>query len=158
MTQFKIDSWNSVQLSRLRDFFRDQAKEGDTVIFDRKLAEVNAPVYEGLNDQDCNSWVYRVANQALIGMSDEKIQTLAKTVTLTTAYLHSQYPEDERHGKPPVNEEPAASEWDDDGIELDLEVLERPQTKPAADVQTDQEAAEWAKIVAQHKNKPKIPA
>lgn len=152
MAQFKIDSWNTVQLARLRDFFQHEAKAGDTVIFDRKLAEENALSHEGLNDDDCNSWVYRAANQALSGLDDEKIQTLADTITLTTAYLHTQYPEgSQRDMAPPIDEAPEEDEYLD--LDFEPDVLEREEPKP----DRDEEAEEWARIVARH-TKPKTPA
>lgn len=123
MTQIKIDSVNSVQLARLKNFF-EQAQNGDEVIIDRKLAEENAPSHEGLDDKGCNSWVYHFANQALAGFSDDKILKLLDDVTLTTAYLHAQYPQDYR---PPasmqpvlVPEESFEEEWELDLIEPEV--------------------------------------
>ena len=150
MAQFKIDSWNTVQLSRLRDFFKHEAKAGDTVIFDRKLAEMNAPSREGLDDNDCNSWVYRVANQALEGLDGDKIKALAASVSLTTAYIHARYPEDARRETPPPTNEHPEEEID---LDFELDTLTREEPKP----NHDHEAEEWAKIVARH-TKPKTPA
>ncbi len=146
MAEFKIDSWNAVQLSRLRDFFRSSAKPGDKVIFDRKLAEENVSALEGLDDKDCNSWVYRVANMALEGMTDKDIVAISDTITLTTAYLSKHYPQDVKPAEAPV-----VDLWDDEGDwELDLDLKERVDVKPAAETETE----EWAKVLARYNLKP----
>ncbi len=169
MTQLKIDSWNGVQLARLRDFFENVAKPGDEVIFDRKLAESNGRPTEGLDENNCNDWVYRVANQALVGLLEEKIKDLAKTITLTTAYLHSQYP-DMIRDQPKITEAAPEPETDLDLLEDEAEedwnaVLDRygvkPEATPAAPAAktkpepSDQEQDDWAKtLAAYHTREP----
>lgn len=144
MAQFKIDLWNAAQLSRLSDFFANEAKPGDSVIFDRKLAEMNAPASEGLDDKGCNSWVYRVANQALSGFDDQTVRSLADTITLTTAYLHHSYPEYAMQQQTPSVR---AQDISEDDLELDL--FEDDDVEPVADQKATQEE-EWAQIVRRY--------
>lgn len=152
MAQHKIDSWNTEQLSRLRRFFAEEAKPGDTVIFDRRLAENNVPPHEGLDENNCNSWVYNAANLALNGLASEKIETLANSIILTTAYLHAQYPQPPDQQKTP---EPPGEDYfdDDDDWELELDLLPAKQG-----TKTDADAEEWAKVKARYNSPDREPA
>lgn len=138
MAEFKIDSWNQVQLERLRQFFREEAKAGDKVIFDRRMAEDNVPGHEGLDDQRCNSWVYDMANKAFIGMNADEVNALADSMTLTTAYLHDHYPERGQAQTP--QEEPEEDLWADEGLDLAWPDEDEPSREA--------EEREWAAIIA----------
>lgn len=143
MAEFKVDSWNQVQLERLRQFFQEEAKAGDTVIFDRRMAEDNAPPQEGLDDNGCNGWVYDMANKAFIGMDADTVNALADSMTLTTAYLHDHYPE--RGQTQTLQEEPEEDLWADDDAGLAWPDGDEPSR--------EQEKPEWAAIVAQFTEK-----
>lgn len=143
MAEFKVDSWNQVQLERLRQFFREEAKAGDTVIFDRRMAEDNAAPQEGLDDNGCNGWVYDIANKAFIGMDAEEVNALADSMTLTTAYLHDHYPERGQTQTP--QEEPEEDLWAEDNAGLAWPDDDDPSREA--------EEREWAAIVAQFTDK-----
>lgn len=146
MAEFIIDSWNNAQLARLRDFFVHSAKQGDTVIFDRVLAEKNAPSLEGLDDDGCNSFVIRCANMALEGLPHEDMNRIADTVKLTTRYLHG-IPDP----APLQNQglESQALFEEDEDYDADIDLME-PASKTKSESDNDAAAAEWAATLARY--------
>lgn len=157
MAEYKIDSWNTEQLARLRDFFARKAKPGDTVIFDLTLAEQNVPAREGLDDDGCNSFVYRAANMALDGLDEERMRLLSEKVTLTTrSFAGSAAPSgQEQDFRPEPEPETELDEEEDLEEDLDFALgLEEPALaeEPAPDDEDDPAAAEWARTLKKYYN------
>jgi len=144
MTEFRIDSWNNAQLERLKHFFKNSAKEGDIVVFDRALAEENAPSLEGFDDEGLNSFVIRAANMALNGLSLVDIERISNEVTLTTRYLHGTPDPAQQQNSLPPQEQPE----EEDEYELELDLMER-QADTKVEVESDA-AAEWAATLARY--------